>query len=474
MRTSIEHKFTSFVPQKLRPRMVPYLTMADVVLTSSDDRAVSQRIALFAFLIRVFSASIAYALQVLLARWMGEFEYGVFVSIWVAVVIFGGVSSLGFQTAIVRFIPEYLTSGDTDMLRGVLLGSRLYSFVSATTLAVIGFAGIWFFEDSLQNYYVIPLYLGIICLPMLALTEVNDGVARAFNWPHIALLPTFIFRPLVLLATMGTALAIGMPANAATAMMATIVAAYTSAAVQMLVLHRNLRSEVPAGPRNTTPFQWIAVAIPMFMVEGFYSLMTNLDILVLGIFVRPDEVAVYFAAVKTLALAHFVYFAVKAGTAHRFSQYRSAGNAEEFSSFVRDAVHWTFWPTLAIIVLFMVIGRYFLMLFGPTFVEGEYLLWILAVGIVVRATIGPAESVLTMSGQQSICAIVFGVTLSINLILNLTLIPIYGLAGAAFATTFALIFETAAIYAAAARRLSLHIFIIPHPSGTNQLAGQQS
>ena len=84
----------------------------------------------------------------------------------------------------------------------------------------------------------------------------------------------------------------------------------------------------------------------------------------------------------------------------------------------------------------------------------------LVVGIVARATVGPAESVLTMSGQQNACAIAYGITLVLNVSLNATLIPTYGLMGAACATTAALCFEAAALYALVLRRLGLHMFVL--------------
>ena len=106
---------------------------------------------------------------------------------------------------------------------------------------------------------------------------------------------------------------------------------------------------------------------------------------------------------------------------------------------------------------------------GPAFVEeGVPIIWILTLGIIVRSSVGAAESVLTMSGEQKACAIVYAATLMFNLILNWQLIPVYGLNGAAMATTGALFFEAFALYAAARRRLSLHIFILPMRSGKPQ------
>ncbi|MBL4637728.1 MAG: polysaccharide biosynthesis C-terminal domain-containing protein, partial [Proteobacteria bacterium] len=86
-------------------------------------------------------------------------------------------------------------------------------------------------------------------------------------------------------------------------------------------------------------------------------------------------------------------------------------------------------------LVMMALGKYFLMLFGENFTSGASLIWILGLGIVFRASVGPAESVLTMSGQQNTCAIVYVATLLVNIVLNWSLIPHYGLHGAAIATT---------------------------------------
>ena len=57
------------------------------------------------------SAVIAFVSQVLLARWMGSFEYGIFVLVWTTMVIVGNLACLGFHTSVIRFIPEYREKG---------------------------------------------------------------------------------------------------------------------------------------------------------------------------------------------------------------------------------------------------------------------------------------------------------------------------------------------------------------------------
>ena len=48
-------------------------------LADGSDRSLAQKFAGGAFLIRVFSAGLLYLSQILLARWMGSFEFGIYV-----------------------------------------------------------------------------------------------------------------------------------------------------------------------------------------------------------------------------------------------------------------------------------------------------------------------------------------------------------------------------------------------------------
>ncbi|MCF6321176.1 MAG: polysaccharide biosynthesis C-terminal domain-containing protein, partial [Rhizobiaceae bacterium] len=96
---------------------------------------------------------------------------------------------------------------------------------------------------------------------------------------------------------------------------------------------------------------------------------------------------------------------------------------------------------------------------GTEFIDGQIILFILALGLVSRAMVGPAESLLSMTGQQNITVVVLAITLLCNLILNIALIPPFGIAGAAIGTSIAMVFESVALYIAVNRKLGLHIFV---------------
>ena len=400
-----------------------------------------------------------------MARWLGSFEYGIFVLVWTTMVIVGSLSCLGFHTSVIRFIPEFRERGMIAELRGIVLTSRLFVLGASTLIALIGALSVWLLSPWLENYYVVPFLLGIFCLPMIALSDVLQGISRANSWALFALLPTYIVRPVLILAFMGMALVWGFAPDARTAILATIAATYATTLTQLTGVTRRMDAKTPAGPMKVDFARWFVISLPIFLVESFFFLLTNADVLMVGFYLNPDDVAVYFATVKTLALVHFVYFAVKAGVAQRYAHF-THGDSSRLAAFARETVTWTFWPSLLMGLVVIALGKPMLFLFGPEFGAGYPLLFVLVLGVVARSAVGPCESLLTMSGNQNICAFVFAMTLALNIGLSLLLIPHLHLWGAAIATALSMVFEAAALSFTVWRRLGIVMAIfIPARGG---------
>ena len=443
----------------MRISMAASMTAVRAWFADRSDTKLAQRTAGAAFLIRVASAGILYLSQVVLARWMGGFEFGVYVYVWTWVLLIGVVSDFGLATAAQRFIPEYIELRSFDFLRGFLVGSRWLAVALATAIAAAGVVGVRLLEPRLDQYLIVPLYLACACVPLFTLGNMLDGIARSYNWVNLALVPPYVLRPIILIVAMAIGHRLGFAADATTAMIAAVFSTWTTAILQLVLVKRRLASRVPRGPKAYAIREWFRTALPIFMVGSFFLLLTYADVLVLQIFRSPEEVAVYYAAAKTLALVAFVNFSVAAAAGHRFSEYHFAGDRTRLAAFVADSVRWTFWPSLAATALILIVGRLFLWLFGPGFVDGYPLMFILAVGLLSRAAVGPVERLLNMVGEQRACALAYAAAFAINITLCLVLIPRFGATGAAIATTCATISESTMLFFLTKRRLGLHVFI---------------
>src|SRR5207237_1572796 len=106
------------------------------------------------------------------------------------------------------------------------------------------------------------------------------------------------------------AVSLGFNLGASASMCATSAALWIAMIGQMIVLNRRLGGHIEPGPKAYDFRSWLAVSLPILLVESFYLLLSYTDVLVLQQFRSSEEVGVYFAVVKTLALVSFIHYAM--------------------------------------------------------------------------------------------------------------------------------------------------------------------
>lgn len=423
----------------------------------SSEASLTRRLAGTIFVIRVVSAAIAYLSQILLARWMGGSDYGIYVYVWTWVLLLGSMMDFGISASAQKIIPEYRMRGDGALLRGFLHGSRWMTFAVSAAISLMLAGLVRLLSSWIDANAIVPLYVGCLTLPAFVVANTQDGIARSHDWMRLGLMPQFIVRQALIIGLTAGAFAFGFHLGATAAMTASATAVWIAMIGQMLVLNHRLARHVEPGPRSYDFRGWLAISLPILLVEGFYLLLSYTDVLVLQQFRSSQEVGVYFAVVKTLALVSFIHYAMSATTAHRFAEYNALGDKARLSAYVTHAISWTFWPSLAATIVLLALGKPLLWLFGPKFVTGYDIMFIAAIGLVVRAAIGPVERLLNMLGHQHICAAAYAAALAMNVALCVLLVPRYGGHGAAAATSISLSFETVLLFWIVRRRLGLHV-----------------
>ena len=453
----------SFAPENVKA--VPPSALARIfarvqsVIAERNDSRLTQFVAGKVFLVRVGSALLALVSQVLLARWMGSFEFGIYIYVWTWVLMIGALSDVGLSSAARRFVPEYTELKNFDRLRGFLSGSRWLAFGMATAIGLVGALGVSLLAPWLDHFTVVPLYLACLAIAAYGLVQVQAGIAQSYDWPNLALMPFYIWRQLIITVLMGAAWFFGAPTDAVTAMTIAVVTTWAVTIGQLALLSRRLHEKVPEGRKIYQPRVWFATSLPIFVVEGFYLLLTYVDIITLEHFGSPHDVAIYYAGARLLAIVAFVYFAIAGAATHKFSEYDVTGDRRRLSSFFRETVRWTFWPSLALCAAILVFGRPLLSLFGAGFEAGYGVMFILAVGLLARASVGPVERLLNMIGQRKQCAAIYAIAFAINLTLCIILIPYLGIEGAAAATSIALVAESLMFSWVTKKRLGFNIFV---------------
>jgi O-antigen/teichoic acid export membrane protein len=423
----------------------------------TSEASVTRRLAGTIFAIRVVSAGLAYLSQILLARWMGGSGYGIYVYVWTWVLLLGSMMDFGISASAQKIIPEYRISGNRALLRGFLSGSRWMTFAVSSLVSLLLAGVVKLLSPVIEAGAIVPLYIGCLTLPPFVVANTQDGIARSHDWMRLGLMPQFIVRQGLIIGFTAGAFALGFHLGATAAMAASAAAVWIAMIGQMIELNRRLAGHVEPGTRAYDFRGWLAISLPILLVESFYLLLSYTDVLVLQQFRPSEEVGVYFAVVKTLALVSFIHYAMSATTAHRFAEYHALGDKARLSAYVAHAIVWTFWPSLAATVALLAFGKPLLWLFGPQFVIGYDIMFVAAIGLVVRSAIGPVERLLNMLGHQHICALAYALAFVMNVALCVVLIPRFGGHGAAAATSLSLTFETVLLFWIVRRRLGLHV-----------------
>ncbi len=427
------------------------------VLGDSSEASLTKRLAGTIFIIRVVSAALAYLSQILLARWMGGSDYGIYVYVWTWVLLLGSMMDFGISASAQKIIPEYRTCGENELMRGFLSGSRWMTFIVSSAVSALLLGLIDALSPWIDANTIVPLGIGCLTLPAFVVANTQDGIARSHDWMRLGLMPQFIVRQSLIIGFTAGAFVLGFDLGATAAMLASAAAVWIAMIGQMIVLNRRLRRQIKPGPKAYDFRGWLAISLPILMVEGFYLLLSYTDVLVLQQFRSSEEVGIYFAVVKTLALVSFIHYAMSATTAHRFAEYHAIGDQERLSAYVAHAIKWTFWPSLAATFLLLALGKPLLWLFGPQFVSGYPIMFVAAIGLVVRSAIGPVERLLNMLGHQHICALAYALAFVMNVVLCVALVPRFGGHGAAAATSISLVFETVLLFWIVRKRLGLHV-----------------
>ncbi len=423
-------------------------------LTGGGDDARARSGALFTFAIRIASAGLAFFSQVLLARWLGAFDFGIYTYVWVWINVLGTLCTIGLSSTSVRFLAEYARPRLHGLLHGFLRFGRAASFGMGVITAAAGYAILNLAPCFASDQYHVPLSIALLALPAFAITDFHDGVGRARSWIGLAFIPPYILRPLLLLVFVAAMALFGHEHTATMAAAALVAATWITAAAQFFLLHRRLGKALPPAPaRQYRLRHWLGVSIPLLLMESFALLMMNIDILLLERFVKPDQIAIYFAAARTISFISFIHFAVSAVAMPRFAAAFAENDPARALGDLSRFRNWTLWPSLALAAVLLGLGKFILSMFGPAFPAAWPVMFALVAGHLTRALAGPAESLLMVSGRQVYTATITGLTAALNIVLNISLIPRYGLVGAGLATAAAFAFQSAVLTLAARRTL---------------------
>ncbi len=407
---------------------------------------------------RLLGYGLVFFSQVLLARQMDIDAFGVFVYLLSILAIAGLVAKFGLDTAAMRFFAGYREQNAP----GLLLGFALLSLFWVGLFSLFVYFGLVYAVrafDILPSDYAasVPLLLGL--LPLLPLQNLVAAMLRGFDAPLIAELADTTLRYSLIL--------IGLTAlwlSDAAADVRIILRIYTAAtalcfAFGLTMVWRKWPYQLGQAGRLRPAFrlaEWGAAGAALSLTGGLYLLMNQADLLMLGYLAAPENVARYAVASRMTGIVAMGLGAVMIVVAPKLSAVHARGGARsEMQALLTSAAKLTFIIISIGAIGLAALGKPLLLLFGPEFGLAYVPLLILIASRVIEAFAGPVGQLLAMVGMHTLVAVLLILPASLNIALNMFLIPRYEEVGAALATVVSAVVWNATLSYVSQRKLGV-------------------
>lgn len=362
------------------------------------------------------------------------------------------VACFGADTGFVRTVSRFKALDRVrDLRRLFLVGFSPVLLISTLAAAAVI---VWapelvraFSKEGIADVDAVRhLRLLAIFLPFASIGWVCLAAARGFGTMLPYVLLENVGKPLLRPGLAMLAVAAGFGAGAIALAWALPVAIQLpiSLLVMVTLLRRAEREAPRSGARASTralAAEFWSFSLARGLASVFQVAITWLDILLVGLFLGPSEAGVYAVVSRLMLAGKLTLEAIRLAIAPEMSTLLARGDRAGAGGLYRVAAVWTIVPSWPFYVILFVFAPVVMNFFGPDFDSGILALRILSVAMLFDLGTGQVTTVLLMGGKSSWNLINSVISLSLNLTLNLILIPRIGLEGAAIAWSLSILFD---------------------------------
>jgi O-antigen/teichoic acid export membrane protein len=369
--------------------------------------------------------------ETVVARELQPELYGDIALAYTMVATVGNVLLLGIHEGVTRI-------GSAEENEGARVEVIVAGTLTAAVSGTVGMLLLILFSETLANLFSEPVlrrYL-VLVAPFLVLYPLSRIVIAALRVQErsgaMVLTRAFISRA-VSLCVLGVAVLLGLDVWIGVSYWLSV--PLTIVVVGGLFVFKRLEvssSERPNRGRFTElwSFSW-----PLALSSIVFLFLSQLDILMIGAFLDSSDVG-YYRAISplrqsaTLFIGAFSFLFLPLAT-----QYFERNKVEEFDEVFSSVTKWGVLLTLPIILSFVFIPEIVVTtVFGSSYVAASLPLAILTGGLFFRAVAGPNGDVVKAINMPKVELYAGSVGVSVNVFLNVILIPRLGISGAALAT----------------------------------------
>jgi O-antigen/teichoic acid export membrane protein len=378
---------------------------------------------------------------------------------WVSVLAIPSI--LGMDVLLVREVSSCHIRSDSGRLRGVLLFALVLVLFGSVVLALSAFAATWVFRGSLDENMLRVFWLALLLLPLSALNLARQSVLRGLRRMVAAQLPDVIGVLIMVLLVFLIARGSGQLFDAQHAVLINLFSVTITFVLGWYLLRRALASVY--SPRLQPQYDiggWLGAIPFLLFISGVQILNAKVDVLMLGWLDNVQNVGIYTVASNAAGLLVFVLGAANMVLAPEISGLHATGNTDRLQQTVTLVSRAVFILTLPLMLVLVFGASWYLNLFGTDFLAGHTAMLILCVAQSLNVAMGSVGVLLLMTGYEREAGIGMGMAVLLNITLNLLLIPVWGMNGAAAASALSIICWNLILLVLVIKRLAINPTIL--------------
>ncbi len=382
---------------------------------------------------KMFTFANRFVIAILLARLLGAEQYGLYNLALTAITVGSGLTLLGLRDTTVRYVSLFASRKDEVGLWGVIQVTLGLTFI----LSVMAGIGLYLLADPIaQQIFKEPqlgplLRLSSLIIPLFTLIEILAAATRGFKNMKYTTISQDIVQPLLRLVLVIIISFIGLTA-------ARMIEIYSfTLLITFLLLLYFLNKQFPLKrPLHQARYETkelLKFSTPIYFSDLIGSFGGNIKTILLGVFSTVADVGIFAIASQVNKIGKVFHLAIVTTSMPVVSALYDQGKQDELGRFYQTMTKWTFTLNFPFFLVILLFPEKILNIFGTSFISGAPALIILAWANLINMGTGICGVLLDMSGNTTLKLINSIVTVTLNIGLNILLIPTWGLIGAAIA-----------------------------------------
>lgn len=388
---------------------------------------------IFSFLAAIFE----YLLRVILSRKLDILEFGLFYAVFSFISFFIVLKNFGISESLGKLIPELKEKKLYQELKSTLMTSLILQLIIVFIIII----GIYILSDYLSIHYFKhekSKLLLFILLPYLVFDALHvfiSGSLRGFkqflSWSIMFFSRRFIvflFAIILLIYNYN----IYSPA------LAYVIGSILTSIIFGIILYKSSIKDIIKEKYNLNKkitVDLIKTSFPLLIINTSLLIINSIDVMFITHYLDLKAVAIYSTAYP---LAKIMLFLIEKIPLLLFPMVATGLiiNTEKTKEFIYSALKYSY----VISTFFVILSLYYPeeiinFFFGEKFKLGKEALQILSIGFFFYSIATIFNYLIMNKNKTKTIYKLFGITVIINIILNIILIPLLGINGAALATS---------------------------------------